>query len=562
MIAQGVLEEVQTSPSFVSTMFLRPKPDGSMRPIFNLKNLNFYVGTDKFRMINIQRVPDFVQINDWAAKIDIHQAYFHVPVSKSHRRFLRLQYNLKNEAQPQIFQMTCLPFGLNSAPRTFASITNWIAQRLREQGVRLLVYLDDFYLVHQNQKKLAEHIALTMTTLNMLGWQINHEKSVLEPQKCLEFLGIVWDHAKNIKYLPERLVIKVRVLATSMIAEAKTTLKNLQSIIGILNFASFVVPRGRLNYRYLQRLANLALKTKPPVFLNADVRRELKWWIDHCKDTSPIHFPPPAHYLATDASDLGWGAKLDNKTISGSWRNHQQNLHCNQKEMLAIMFVLKDHAQLLSSKTLMIQCDNKTVVSYLRNEGGTKSTALMNLTIQVFQIIEAHNIHMLIYHIPGTYNCEADHLSRHKLPPEWHLLPNITNIVFKKWGTPSIDLFASGRAHVVPAYCTLDRNDEQASMYDALANHWNFDLAWVFPPPFMIPRVLHHLNTARGVYLLVVPRWEQVYWSPDLKNRALSAPFTIKDPQQALVDLTTGLPPPQSSQMTLEIWKCAGGMSS
>lgn len=305
-----------------------------------------------------------------------------------------------------------------------------------------------------------------------------------------------------------------------MMAKKKVTLKDLQTIIGVLNFASFAIPRGRLNYRQLQRHVNFVLKTNQHLFLTAKILKELTWWKDHCTDTSAIHVPLPSHFLTTDASDLGWGVKLDNENLTGSWLPSQQYLHCNQKEMLAILFVLKDHCQLLSNKTLHIQCDNRTVVFYLRNEeGGTKSKALMDLTI--FQILDDHDIQMSIYHIPGTYNSEADHLSRSKKLPEWHLSPKITKIVFQKWGTPTIDLFASSQAHVVPTYCSLDRMDNQASMYDALVNSWDFKLAWVFPLPFLIPRVLHHLNSARGIYLIVVPRWEKVYWRPDLKNRAI-----------------------------------------
>ncbi|KAI5646183.1 sortilin, neurotensin receptor 3, domain-containing protein [Phthorimaea operculella] len=362
------------------------------------------------------------------------------------------------------------------------------------------------------------------------------------------------------KMISQGVLEKAQVLLT----KEKATLLDLQKIVGMMNFASFAVKRGRLHYRDLQKQSNkmLALHSAKTLPLPPQAIQDLIWWKNNCRTRSQLHHPMPCHYLTTDASDLGWGALLDSLRLQGTWTKSQEKLHCNQKEMLAILNTLKRHAKHLSSKGLIIQSDNRTVIAYLRNEGGIKSQALMRLTKEVFQILDQHDIQISVYHIPGNYNYHADRLSRYKTPSEWHLLPPVTQVLFKKWGTPTVDLFASRRAHIVPTYCTLDRSDKQATFYDALSMQWNHQLAWLFPPPHLIPRVLAHLNKARGTYIIIVPRWENAFWRPDLKSCAQDAPFTVRNLPRVLRDVTTMLPPAKVSEMTLEAWKCGGGMKN
>ncbi|CAG9116158.1 unnamed protein product [Plutella xylostella] len=557
MKSQKILETAKISSSFISPLFLVPKSDGTMRPIFNLKALNEFVLVDQFHLINMYRIPTFLQAKDWLCKIDLSQAYFHLAISQGHRRFLRLIY------EHELLEMTCLPFGLSTAPKTFSILTNWIAQILREKNVRIVAYLDDYLIAHQSARVLQEHVTLTISTLQYLGWQINFEKSVLTPQKSVTYLGIVWDPWDNRKVLPENKCVTIVKKVSEVLEQKSVTIKDLQRVAGLLSFASFAVPRGRLNHRRLIMFLNSLPQnlTNDLYVMPQPVREELSWWVLNCHLPTPLHYPPPTHFLTTDASDLAWGAQLNNHALSGVWSKAEQTLHCNQKEMLAILHALQSHAHLMRHSCILMQCDNKTAVSYLRKEGGTRSVPLLEITYQILHLLDWYRIDFSIHHIPGKFNNHADHLSRHRRPPEWHLLPPCTEIVFKKFGLPMIDLFASEAAHVVFNYVTLDLRDRQAVFHDAFSVPWNYPLAWIFPPPFLIPKVLAHLNQSLGTFLIVVPRWHRVFWRADLKARSLAAPFTLRNLQSYLIDTSTGLPPPNVAEMTLEVWKCGGGLN-
>lgn len=414
MKQQGVLRVADLSPSFVSPLFLVPKRDGSSRPVFNLKLLNQYVLTDPFRLINMNRVPDFLQPQDFMCKVDLTQAYFNLQIARSHRRFLRLLY------EGELLEMTCLPFGLCTAPKVFACLTNWIAQTLRANGVRVIVYLDDYLLANQDQETLGRHVDMLLRALEYLGFQINYTKSILVPQKIVTYLSIVWDPWQNQKYLPPETSASVAKKLDHVLKIGKISLKELQSLVGLLNFASFVVPRGRLNHReslkFLNSLPEGQMMTKYSI--PCQVKEEMHWWLRNRYLATRIHVPPPMHFLATDASDMAWGAQIDNHRISGIWDCVEKHLHCNQKEMLAIYKTLECHARHMAQSSVLIQSDNRTAVAYLRNEGGTKSQSLMNLARKIFQILDHHQIHLKIQYIPGKFNTQADCLSRLRGPAE------------------------------------------------------------------------------------------------------------------------------------------------
>ena len=75
-----------------------------------------------------------------------------------------------------------------------------------------------------------------------------------------------------------------------------------------------------------------------------------------------------------------------------------------------------------------LMCDNAVMVAYIKNEGGTRSYTLMQLTI----------------HLPGVRNVQVDALSRiGTINTKWTLAMECLGPVFSKWGEPQIDMFAT-----------------------------------------------------------------------------------------------------------------------
>ena len=64
------------------------KKTGRFLPILNLRVLNPYLLVDKFRMETLTSILSDLHPAMWMVSLDLKDAYLHVPIRPSHRKFL------------------------------------------------------------------------------------------------------------------------------------------------------------------------------------------------------------------------------------------------------------------------------------------------------------------------------------------------------------------------------------------------------------------------------------------------------------------------------------------
>ena len=74
---------------FFSRIFLVPKSPGEYKPVMDLSALNLYSKVPKFKMESIHLIIPALEDSCLAITIDLQNAYFHVPIHKDARKFLR-----------------------------------------------------------------------------------------------------------------------------------------------------------------------------------------------------------------------------------------------------------------------------------------------------------------------------------------------------------------------------------------------------------------------------------------------------------------------------------------
>ncbi len=232
---------------FYSRYVLVPKKDGGLRPILDLRRLNHALMRRLFRMITLKQILSQIRTGDWFCSLDLQDAYFHIQIAPHHRRFLRFAF------EGVAYQYTVLPFGLSLAPRTFKKCMDAALSPLRQMGIRILNYLDDWLILAQSEVELLSHRTLILSHLERLGLRVNFAKSALSPSQRVSFLGTVLDSARMRAVIAPERALAIQKLAATFKSGTARPLKAFQRMLGFMAAASPVLQLGLLRMRPLQR---------------------------------------------------------------------------------------------------------------------------------------------------------------------------------------------------------------------------------------------------------------------------------------------------------------------
>jgi hypothetical protein len=313
LIAKNALVRVPTrdlyKPAFYSLLFLVPKSSGGFRPVIDISRLNKSIDCPHFQMETVRSIRQSIQPKDWIFSIDLSDAYLHVPLHPACHRYLRIALS-----PTKVYSFTVLPFGLNTAPLVFTRIATALAAHLRQQGVRVHVYLDDWLFLAQDKHRLLKSIPWILEFLESLGLLINKSKSRLEVSQSFEYLGLHFETCSASVRPADHLITKLIAAAAPQSLPEFITPRLLMKHIGLINFMADFVPLGRLFLRpiqhwlasqWCQRTGDLdvSLQTNQPL------SQALAKWTDRTwlQSEVPLVPPRPTLTLCTDASLVGWG---------------------------------------------------------------------------------------------------------------------------------------------------------------------------------------------------------------------------------------------------------------
>ncbi len=282
LLQKGAIEEIHQSDieqGFFSRYFLVPKRDSGLRPILDLRRLNFSLYKGKFKILMMKTIMSQIQGGDWFVTIDLKDAYFHIQVVQRHRKFLRFAFGVK------AYQYKVLPFGLALAPRKFTKCMDAALAPLRFQGIRVLNYLDYRLILAHSREVVSRHRDIVLRHIHSLGLRMNAKKSVLLPSQRTVFLGVHLDSIQmQARLAPARISNFTACLARFKLGR-HVFIGTCRRLLGLMAVASPVLPLGLLHMRpFLWWMKELRLHPMIPathlIKVSRSCSRPLLQWRD------------------------------------------------------------------------------------------------------------------------------------------------------------------------------------------------------------------------------------------------------------------------------------------
>ena len=234
--------------------------------------------------------------------------------------------------------------------------------------------------------------------------------------------------------LPQDKVSKIRDLLAQYMRRRKITLVELQSLLGLLNFACKVIRPGRA---FVRRLINLTCGLQLPhhhVRLNREAKADLLAWKTFIDSFNGIYMFPSdvwessehLHFY-TDASSIEFGAVFGGHWFMEAWPANLAPYHITIKEIIPIVLAVEVWGKVMQNRCVRFHCDNLAVVTIINKMTSKDSTIIKLVRRFVLSTLQL-NIIFFAEHIPGKSNVLADHLSRLQVDKFRHLATHMDRL--------------------------------------------------------------------------------------------------------------------------------------
>lgn len=417
------------------------------------------------------------------------------------------------------FKFTVLPFGLSTGPYVFSKVQRALVKHWRGKGFRVFTYLDDGAGAETSLEEALKTATLVRQDIADSGFVAHKDKCQWEPVQSGELLGFVMDLKSGTFCVPQRRVESLQEGLQYAVSKGfVSSARSLSRLTGMLVSMGLAIgPVVRLWTRAMYREILQAPSWDILFALSTEAQQEIYFWIDNFDNGGyPIWSPSPKIDVMTysDASSTGWGGyavQIGEQSAIGCWSETEVHKSSTWREIRATRLVLESLIPSLQGREVRHRTDNMNTVHIL--SVGSRKQDLHLEAVEIYKLCQKNGIRLSVEWVSRDDNEQADALSRAEDANDYSLDPLVFQRLDEEWGPHTVDRFASVHTKQLPRYCSRFLNPGCEAV-DAFTVSWRGENNWVFPPPYLIPRVLRHMAEGKEFGTLILPEWHSAPWWP------------------------------------------------
>ena len=358
----------------------------------------------------------------WLGKMDVKSAFRLLKISPND--FQLLGFRLLDK----FYVVKVLSLGSSiscSLFEIFSTFLEWLVKKVSGKD-SVDHYLDDFLFACLYKSNDCAFLMQTFSRIcEDLGVPLAANKT-FGPTHVLVYLGLEIDTWEMCVRIPFDKLHVLRESLLCFLGRKKITLKELQSLVGSLNFCARAIPSAvAFNRRFYDASVGIS-NPRHHLRVSCAMKEDMRMWLIflECFNGS-VYFPEKQWsdsdqlQLFTDSAD---GSQLGCAAILGCCWSFLRwpSVWCDSAVLKDITFLelvpidLAFHlwGALLQNK-IVLRSDNQALI-FILNKKSSKAGRVMHILRPLVLKGMLHNIHFKASHVDGISNCIADSVSRQK----------------------------------------------------------------------------------------------------------------------------------------------------
>eukprot|EP00877_Chromochloris_zofingiensis_P003135 jgi/Chrzof1/12822/Cz07g08220.t1 len=386
--------------------------------------------------LRVHDLCDMAVPGGWLCKMDVRSYFHHFGVFPEHWPLLAFNMPLADGSLKEVWGSRML-FGLRNGPEVATRFSDAIVRLLRQMGWQCSAsLLDDFCIMHANKMhcQLGWHFLLALLVHIGFQPQLLPGKSCPPAQQHV-VLGLLFDLQQFTVSLCEPRVQALQSLLSGCLSARTIKFRDLQSVVGKLQWSSWVVHGGSLFLNQIRRCGRHAKKPHHFCHFDASAVACLQWWHQALQlyngqqqllGASWV----PWHRFMTDASGTwdcaqpGVGIYLDGAFIGMSYAQlvaagvegiPEWDAPIQLWELFAVVLAARLFGEYLKGSCRLLAVDNSNVHAWL-SKGTVKGQVCylqaLGYLKELFHLSVLHDFRIRSHLVRSKGNPLADALSR------------------------------------------------------------------------------------------------------------------------------------------------------